>query len=170
MSNRISLREFQQALSERIRQSSAQTVGTMRLAVRVGGQNWLVDLADISEVIAPPPVTPVPLTHSWFLGITNIRGRLYTVVDLPAYAGLGSALGETGHRLLLIHPRFAAQAALLVDQAQGLRNLENMQPESSAGDARWNGNAYRDEEGQLWHNTDLGSLVSHAEFLAPGRA
>lgn len=170
MSKRISLREFQQALSERIQRSSAQPIGTTRLAVQVGGQNWLIDLADISEVIAPPPVTSVPLTHSWFLGITNIRGRLYTVVDLPAYAGLGATSMHAGNRLLLTHTRFSAQAALLVDQALGLRNLEQMQRDPDVAQARWNNERYRDEAGTLWHNVDLDSLVNHAEFLAAGKA
>ena len=34
---------------------------------------------DAGEVIAVPPIAPVPLTQPWFLGVANIRGNLYSV-------------------------------------------------------------------------------------------
>ncbi len=168
MSQRASLREFQQALSLRIQASTTQSTVASRLAIQVGDQNWLVDLADISEVIAPPPWVRVPLTQPWFLGLTNIRGRLYTVADLPAYAHLGNTRTHANNRLLLTHARFATNAALLVDQALGLRNIDQMQAEPAATTFPWEISSYRDQEHRLWHSIDIGKLLSDPGFLAVG--
>ncbi len=166
MSKHTNLREFQQALSKRIQESTTDSVATSRLAVQVGDQNWLIDLTEISEVIAPPPCVAVPLTKPWFLGVTNIRGRLYTVVDLPAYARLGTTRIQSSNRLLLTHPRFTTPASLLIDQALGLRNIDQMQTEPVTEHPDWETQCYRDQQGQLWHGIDVASLVSHPDFLA----
>ena len=47
--------------------------------------SWLVRLGDAGEVVAVPPVTPVPLTRSpGIMGVANIRGNLYSVDRLRA--------------------------------------------------------------------------------------
>ena len=42
-----------------------------------------------------PATVPVPLTHSWFRGVANVRGNLYSVVDFSAFQG-GEPIGA-GH-------------------------------------------------------------------------
>lgn len=168
MSKRTNLREFQQALSLRIQNAATISTVNSRLAIRVGDQNWLIDLADISEVMAPPPCTSVPLTQSWYLGLSNIRGRLFSVIDLAVYVGLGGTHTNTHNRLLLTHPRLSSHAALLVDQALGLRNLNDMQPDG-AGQDSWSLARYRDKNGELWHNIELHALINRPEFVRIGK-
>lgn len=74
MAKRISLREFQESLVERL--NSAQRGATRRalLGVASGDDLWLLDLSDSGEVVPLPELTTVPLTKPWFAGITNIRG------------------------------------------------------------------------------------------------
>ncbi len=168
MSQRISLREFQRALSQRIQDSATQTSSQNRLAIQVGGQNWLVDMTDISEVATTQPWIAVPMTKTWFLGVTNIRGRLYTVVDLAAYAGLNATTHHHHNRLLLSHPRFTTQTALLVDRALGLRNIDVMRVEQTPSQTEWLTDMRHDEQGQIWHNINLGTLLTQTEFLSVG--
>lgn len=168
MSKRVSLRQFQQELSNRLQNATTQSTANSRLAVRVGAQNWLIDLADISEVLAPPPFAPVPLTQPWFLGVTNIRGKLYSVVDLPAYVGLSNVQHHTNNRLLITHPRFATNSALLIDQALGLRNLDQMHLEARSTGASWSADRYRDDKGHIWFGIDMATLVTNPTFLTVG--
>lgn len=168
MSKRVSLRQFQQDLSERLQIATSQSTVNSRLAIRVGTQNWLVDLADISEVIAPAPFAPVPLTQKWFLGITNIRGKLFSVIDLPGFSGNENLHRNPENRLLIVHPRFATHAALLVDQAQGLRNIDKMQIETNANQAPWCMSTHRDNDGHIWFNMNMSALVTHSAFLTVG--
>ncbi|MDA8328319.1 MAG: chemotaxis protein CheW [Betaproteobacteria bacterium] len=165
MSKHLNLRDFQTKLSLRIQESTARPSVNSFLAVQAGNQNWLIGLTDISEVIAPLPWVPVPFTKSWFLGVTNIRGRLYTVVDLSAYAKLGETRTDPNNRLLLTHPHFSTQVALLVDQTLGLRNIDSMQATQSPTASNWAGNCYLDGDNQIWQQIDLASLISRDDFL-----
>jgi twitching motility protein PilI len=168
MSKRVSLKQFQQDLSDRLQIATTQSTANSRLAIRVGTQNWLVDLADISEVISPSPFAEVPLTQAWFSGVTNIRGKLFSVIDLPGFAGLGTIQRNPDNRLMIVHPRFATNAALLVDQALGLRNIDKMQLETDNDHATWCTSVHRDEDGHIWHNLNMTALVTNPEFLAVG--
>ncbi len=165
MSKRVSLVQFQKELNNRLQRATSQSTVDSRLAVRMGAQNWLIDLADISEVIAPPPLAPVPLTQPWFLGITNIRGKLYSVVDLPAYAGISTVQRHADNRLLITHPRFATHSALLVDQTLGLRNLDQMRFESRSDELGWNEDCLRDDQGIAWFSINMAELMSNPSFL-----
>src|SRR4029078_11628825 len=80
-----------------------------------------------AEVVAVPPIASVPLTQPWFLGLANIRGNLYSVVDFAGFIGRGA---ETPHgaggqsRLILFGPRAGdLKAGIVVQGVLGLRNL-----------------------------------------------
>src|SRR6185436_11874922 len=78
---KLDLRTFQQELAARLASKTAAQVESSRLGLSSGGDQWLVRLGDAGEVVALPQVTPVPHTHPWHLGVANVRGNLYSVVD-----------------------------------------------------------------------------------------
>ena len=41
----------------------------------------------VSEVVPSPSILALPLTRTWFCGLSNVRGNLYSVVDLRAFLG-----------------------------------------------------------------------------------
>ena len=84
---RLDLRSFQQELASRLATKTAAQVESSRLGLVCAGERWLVRLADAGEVIAVPPIVRVPMTRSWFLGLANIRGSLYSVIDFAAFLG-----------------------------------------------------------------------------------
>jgi twitching motility protein PilI len=165
MTERTSLRDYQRELAERLRDGGGDRA-TSKLGVQVGNDNWLVDLADAGEVIPVPPVTPVPLTHPWFKGMTNIRGNLYSVVDFPAFLGGAPAPITDRSRLLLIGERFRTGAALLVDRSLGLRNPAQLRPRPGDGTQKpWVKAEFTDSDGRDWKELDVSQLVRHPEFL-----
>ena len=109
------------------------------------------------------------LTRSWFKGVTNIRGNLYSVVDFSAFlGGPGVAVREQA-RLLLVGERFRISSALLVDGSLGLRNVSQLQPRArDAAQAPWIRAEYTDAEGRPWKELDLPTLVQQPEFLDVG--
>jgi twitching motility protein PilI len=163
---RISLREYQRELGERLRDTEGASV-TSKLGVRVGNGNWLVDLGDAGEVIPVPPITPVPLTKPWFCGVTNIRGNLFSVVDFGAFQG-GPPSAITAHsRLVILGERFRTQAALLVDSSLGLRSKAWLAPrESSAAPRPWIKGEFTDAEAKAWIELDVAQLAQQPDFLA----
>jgi twitching motility protein PilI len=127
MAKRISLREFQQNLSDRLVSARRGEGGQCLLGIEsgadelTGGSHWLIDLADSGEVTPLPELTPAPLTKPWFTGIANIRGVLYSVVDFAAWRGGAPTPINAQSRLLLIGARQGINSALLVRRALGLR-------------------------------------------------
>ena len=110
-----------------------------------------------------------PLAKAWLLGVANIRGKLYSVVDLSAFSGHATVTPGPDTRLLLVHSRFAVNAALLVDQTLGLRSMEQTgHKETGASDTEWISRHYHDEQGVSWKVLDMGALVSHPAFLQAG--
>jgi twitching motility protein PilI len=165
MAERTSLRDYQRALAERLRGGESRAA-TSKLGVRVGAENWMVDLADAGEIMPVPPVTPVPLTRPWFKGVTNIRGKLCSVIDFSAFLGGAPASLTDQSRLLLIGERFRTGAALLVDRSLGLRNLSELQVRSNGSAGRaWVKAEFTDPEGSGWKELDLSKLVQHPDFL-----
>jgi twitching motility protein PilI len=167
MAEKLSLRDYQRDLAERLRAASGTRTASM-LALQVGEEGWLVDLADASEVIPVPRVTPVPLTHAWFKGVTNIRGNLFSVIDFPAFLGRAAVAVSDQSRLLLVGERFRMGAALLVDRSLGLRNPAQLKPAPRSVEAAWLKAEHTDEDGRRWKELDLAQLVQHPDFLAVG--
>jgi twitching motility protein PilI len=166
MAERTSLRDYQRALAERLRGGEGPRA-ISKLGVRVGAENWMVDLADAGEIIPVPPVTPVPLTRPWFKGMTNIRGKLFSVVDFSAFLGGPPAPVTDQSRLLLIAERFRTGSALLVDRSLGLRNPAELQKHSNGGSTArpWVRAEFTDPNGEGWKELDISKLVEHPDFL-----
>lgn len=167
MAEKLSLRDYQRDLAQRLRAAGAARSASL-LALQVGPEGWLVDLGDAGEVIPVPKITPVPLTKHWFRGMANIRGNLYGVIDFPAFLGAAPAAQTEQSRLLLLGDRFRMGSALLVDRSLGLRNPAQLKPRTPREARPWLRGEYTDEEGRLWKELDAPQLVQQQEFLNVG--
>jgi len=166
---RINLRAFQQALSERLKHKTAAQVDSLRLALVCADVSWLVRLGDTGEVLPMPQPVPVPLTKNWFLGVANIRGGLYGLIDFGAFMTGKLTPRGVGARLVLMGARFSEiRAGLLVDRVLGLRNLTDFTPAEASVSLPWAARAWRDKNGTEWRELDLARLAQDAEFLHVG--
>jgi twitching motility protein PilI len=166
MAKRFSLREFQQNVLNRIQVqtsgSEANPIAT--LGVQIGGQNWLVQMSDIAEVLPLPTLTPVPLAKPWFLGVANVRGKLYGITDLSAFSGVGETPHGQSNRVLLLAEKYAFNAGLLVPRVIGLRDSSTWKQMVLGVET-----CLSDEKGQVWRTLDIPELLQRAEFLQIGR-
>ena len=170
---KLDLRAFQQELATRLAAKTAAQVEQSRLGLACAGHQWLIRLADAGEVIALPQVASVPLTKPWYLGIANIRGNLYGVIDFAGF--LGHPLepvtpGASQTRLVLFGPRVGElRAALVVHRVLGLRNLAELSPgEPVAGAPEWFGPRWTENNGAVWQEIDLARLSQDSAFLQVG--
>ncbi len=168
MAKQISLREFQQGLAQRLREAQAEAEPTSRLGVQAGSSNWLLKLDDAGEMLPLPEISSVPLTRPWYMGLANIRGVLSSVVDFSAFSGGEATVRTPDCRLLLIAERFQSFSGLVISRMLGLKNVQAMQPVEEPADRPWIAGAFRDEEGRLWHELNIGTLVAHEDFLHVG--
>jgi len=164
MAGKISLRDYQHDLVQRLRSTESGRVAS-RLGVQAGSERWLVDLADADEVVPVPEVSAVPLTRPWFKGVASIRGNLYSVVDFPAFLGGTAVVISEQARLLLIGSRFRMGSALLVDRSLGLFSPERLQLREGATRMPWLKAEYDDVDGNLWKELDMAQLVGHPDFV-----
>jgi twitching motility protein PilI len=168
---KLDLRSFQQELAARLTSKTSAQVESSRLGVACGGEQWLIRLSDAGEVIAVPPIATVPMTKPWFLGVANIRGNLYTVIDFARYLGRDALGPAVGGRLVLFGPRTGElRAGLVVARVLGLRNLAELAPVSPPdGAPAWYGQRWMDAEGGAWQEIDLARLAQDPAFLQVGR-
>jgi len=166
MAKRLSLKEFQESLASRLKAAASQTVAHTRLSFLAGETYWLVGLDSAGEVLPVPAIERVPLTRTWFAGVTNLRGVLYGVSDFSAFLGGPATVRAPENRLLLIGEPLGINAALLVTRLTGLRNIEEFEPvEDSGTDTQWAERIWRDAEGRLWRDLDGARLLMHRDFL-----
>ena len=169
MSRRTGLREFQLSVAERIRTASSRAALSSKLGFQVGADNWFVALHQVNEVIPVPPSVPVPLTHSWFRGVANVRGNLYSMIDFSAFQGGDPIASGMERRVILVSDRLVPGAGLVVSRMLGLRNPEQFNAASRPANApAWVAAAYSDAGGTRWLELDLPALAREQRFLEVG--
>lgn len=163
MSKRFNLREFQQGLLDRMQVQAASGVQASTLGVLIGQDNWLVDMADISEVLAVPELTAVPLTKPWYCGVANVRGNIYSIADVGAYMKYDPVTQDVQSRVLLIGQKFDFNTGLLVAKVLGLRNSRDWRQSEKNNEV-----LYQDSNGQHWRKLDIRQLLQQPEFIQIG--
>lgn len=173
MANREALRELQTRLASRLQTAKMEGLSISWLAVRAGGRNYLFPLAQSGEIFPLADIQVVPYVSPWFLGVVNLRGGLYGVVDLAAFIGheggvprAESLPGEAS--VVTFNAALEVNSALLVDGLAGLRHVETFSgaepPAASA--PPYFGNRYVDASGEHWQEINLQLLSQLPEFLS----
>jgi twitching motility protein PilI len=164
-----SLREFQEHLAARLTSAAQGKASSALLGVQAGNDYWLLNLSDSGEIVPLPPLAPVPLTKSWFSGIANIRGNLYSVADFSALRGGEPTPMNAASRLLLIGTRHGSNAALLVTRMLGLKNPEMLTPApASESQHPWEAEKLVDTDGREWKKLNVRALLADPEFMEIG--
>jgi Chemotaxis signal transduction protein len=128
MARRTGLREFQLSVAERIRTAASRTALSSKLGFQVGAENWFVSLSQVNEVIPVPPIVAVPLTHSWFRGVANVRGNLYSVLDFSAFKGGDATPAGGERRVILVSDRLVGGAGCWSRACWGFATPNNSRP------------------------------------------
>ncbi|HEX7635160.1 MAG TPA: chemotaxis protein CheW [Noviherbaspirillum sp.] len=168
-SRRIRLREFQAQLVERMQavSSGAQTQAS-QLGVMIGQSRWLLNLQEAGEIASVGAITPVPLTQDWYLGLTNIRGNLISVIDLARFRGMPLTPVDKESRIVAFAPALGFNSGLLVSRVMGLRNVREMQLLPQVDSVTWASQRYADREDQVWTELNLSLIVQDPQFLHVG--
>ena len=162
------MRDFQTRLVDRMQAARSGTdVRAGQLGVLIGETRWLFDLQQAGEIVAVGAMTKVPLTQPWFLGLTNIRGSLISVVDYAHFSGSAPTPIDKQCRIIAFAPALGFNAGLLVSRVLGLRNVADMQPDVQA---EVQPACYIDGEREHWRVLDLAAITRNPRFLHVGAA
>jgi twitching motility protein PilI len=167
---KLDLRTFQQELTTRLASKTAAQVESTRLGLSCADTRWLIRLGDAGEVIAVPTIVSVPLTRPWFLGVANIRGNLYSVIDFSAFLGREPTPLSGMTRLILFSSRAGdLNAGIVVNRVLGLRNLAELAPAAPpAAMPDWYTQRWMDGDGNAWQEIDLARFAHDPAFLQVG--
>jgi twitching motility protein PilI len=169
---RARLRDFQTHLVDRMHAArSGADAHVNRLAVVIGGSRFLLDLTQAGEITTVGAITGVPLTADWFLGLSNLRGNLISVVDLARFQGRDATVIDKDCRIVAFAPALGFNCGLLVSRVLGLRNIDAMtlkNPAPGADNPAWLARHYADQEAQDWTELDLSLITQDSRFLHVG--
>ncbi len=137
------------------------------LGFRLADLKFVTPLSHVTEVLPCPALTVVPGTRRWVKGVANVRGNLFTIIDLPDYFGKEPVTLDERARLLIMNiPKL--NAALLVNEVMGLRHFDEEQERQNVPSlddpalAHVRGAFLRDNT--LWGVFDMHSLAESSVF------
>jgi twitching motility protein PilI len=173
MANREALRDLQSRLASRLQAARTEGAQASWLAVESGGSKYLFPLAQSGEIFPFVSAQPVPYTQDWFIGVANLRGGLYGVVDLASFVGgqapiVRSDATRAESRLVALNAMLEVNCALLIDRLAGLRNLDafSSSSEPPEGSPGYFGSGYTDANGAYWQEINLQALSQQTQFLS----
>ena len=89
---------------------------------RIGKRRLVSDFREVVEIVPMPQVTVVPGAQPWLLGVGNLRGNLFPVIDLKFFLeGQYTSLSE-GQRVLIVR-QAGGDVALTIDELFGQRSF-----------------------------------------------
>lgn len=172
MAAREALREFQTRLATRL-QAVQNTSVAAWLAVEAGSGRYLLPLGQAGEIFPWLAPETVPYTEAWFLGVANLRGSLWGVVQLAGFLAGGTQrtlppeAAREQVRLVAFNEGLEVNCALVIDRLAGLRGVEAFASSTPpAADAPpWLGACYATAEGETWQELNLQQMAQHPDFL-----
>jgi twitching motility protein PilI len=178
MANREALRDLQTRLAKRLQAAQNEGISVSWLAVRAGGNNYLLPLSQSGEIVALSHLQAVPYSKDWFMGVLNVRGSLVGVVDLAGFvattagvaANASSVASSAEASVVTLNAQLEVNCALQVESLAGLRGSEAFASSSAApaGAPDYFGACHLDQEGQRWQEINLRALAQSPTFLSIG--
>ncbi len=132
------------------------------------GRHWLISsIAEVNEILTLPPMTSVPGTKPWLLGVANVRGNLAAIVDLKQFLEGDRTMVSDRSRVLLARQP-GGLVGLLIDEVAGQRNLtdENKALDEVEDDPRYQPfvRARFAVDGRTWGVFSMAALTRLPEF------
>ncbi len=133
------------------------------------GESMLTcNIDKVHEFLPPPPVTRVPGTKPWILGLANVRGHLVTIVDLSFYLD-GERTATTVRSRLLTASLRGRPVGLLVDEVFGQRSFTSDDASKPRISKKSPLHGYINKQfkskKEIWQVLDLDALFGTPEFL-----
>ncbi len=161
------LHEFQARLLERMDAArDGYGMRDSRLGVMVGNTRCLLALSEAGEIVNLMPVTKVPLTKEWYLGLANVRGNLIGVVDLDAYMGGPLQAPGKNSRVIVVSAALSVTSGFMVSSVLGLRHIQEMTRRKDSENET--AKCYLDGDMNEWTEISLAAILENPRFLHVG--
>jgi len=117
-------------------ESDAAAMGEQYLTFVLAEEEYAVDILKVQEIKSWGPVTPVPCSPDYVLGVINLRGAIVPVVDLRLLFALPEADYTSTTAVVIVRSMVAGQlrvVGLVVDKVAEVYHLgaDSIQPSTS---------------------------------------
>ncbi|MCF8041255.1 MAG: chemotaxis protein CheW [Desulfarculaceae bacterium] len=108
------------------------------LVFHLGEETYGVEISPVREIITLPPLTPLPLSPDFVLGVMNLAGAVVPVFDLRLKLGLppGEAMGEPIVVVIRLKDKLQGVVVDAVEDVLGLSGADIQEPPEMAGPMR----------------------------------
>ena len=88
----------------------------------LASEEYGVDILKVQEIIGWMPITPVPLTAKYILGVINLRGKIHPIMDLKVKFGVDRCQ-ITDETCIIVIKTANLMMGVLVDKVSEVVNL-----------------------------------------------
>jgi chemotaxis signal transduction protein len=122
------------------------------LTFALAGAEYAVPLLRVQEILEYEPVTRIPTTPPFVLGVVDLRGRVVPVMDVAAKLGLGRSSITKRSCIVFADIELAAQNVVIGLLVDAVRDVVELAPEQAAA---WASDAAA-SAGECWRELALG--------------
>jgi chemotaxis signal transduction protein len=120
------LREvFRRRAQQLARRSCREPIHAAKTAVivfRLHEERFAIELSKVKQVFARVPLTPVPRTGEWLLGVANLNGAIHSVIDPAVLLHLPASRWDAGYVVLL--RAGGKQLGMWVERLEGVSHVD----------------------------------------------
>lgn len=128
------------------------------IMVKFDNEQYGIDITYIDNIVRLQPITRVPHTQEYFLGIINLRGEIIPVMSMRRKFELEDKENTNASRILIVKYEGNAKIGMLVDEVKEVVTLSDDNVEKLASDTGDTTRAYLTGVGK--YNDSLISLLN----------
>jgi purine-binding chemotaxis protein CheW len=93
------------------------------LVFALGGDDYVVPIEQVRELVAAAPLTPIPGAPPWVRGVFNLRGSVVPLVDLAVKLGVGTSAATLRTSWMLVELEVERRRELLAVETDEVRAI-----------------------------------------------
>lgn len=106
---------------------STTSASRQYIEIRVGTERLALPIGDIHEIIRVQPLTTVPNSKPYLIGVINLRGQVAPIVSLRKRFGLPEEPPTPSTRIVVVAYQ-DSMIGLTVDQVYQVASFDDIQP------------------------------------------
>jgi purine-binding chemotaxis protein CheW len=93
------------------------------VVLHLGSERYAVEIRSVRETLPLEGLAPIPGTPTFWAGVVNVRGTLYSVLDLRRYLGLAEEHRKNAPKRLVLVSGNGLTVGFMVDDAPGVQRI-----------------------------------------------
>ncbi|MCX6693129.1 MAG: chemotaxis protein CheW [Methanomicrobiales archaeon] len=97
----------------------------MIVQFELGGEEYALDIGFTREIVEMMPITPIPRSPDYIVGVMNLRGEITTVLNINTLLGLSEISEREGKKIIVLSPEVAGgeNLGIIVDDVRSVTQV-----------------------------------------------